>query len=207
MVGLLGRKVGMTRIFDEEGRDLPVTVLEVGPCYVTQIKTESTDGYSSVQLGFKEKKEARVSKPLLGHFAKAKVKPTYVLREFRDFELDKEIQLGETIDASIFTPGDVVSVSSKSKGKGFQGVMKRHGFAGGQKTHGQSDRLRAPGSIGQSSYPSRVFKGMKMGGRTGNSRRTVKNLVIVKTIQEQNLVLVKGSVPGSVNNIVEIKKN
>ena len=122
MVGLLGRKVGMTRIFNEEGRDFPVTVLEVGPCYVTQIKTESTDGYSSVQLGFKEKKEARVSKPLLGHFAKAKVKQTYVLREFRDFELAKVIQLGETIDASIFTPGDVVSISSKSKGKGFQGV-------------------------------------------------------------------------------------
>ncbi len=207
MIGLLGRKVGMTRIFDEEGRDFPVTVLEVGPCYITQIKTENTDGYSSVQLGFKEKKETRVSKPLLGHFAKAKVKPTYVLREFRDFKLDKEIQLGETIDASVFAPGDIVSVSSKSKGKGFQGVMKRHGFAGGQKTHGQSDRLRAPGSIGQSSYPSRVFKGMKMGGRTGNTRKTVKNLVVVKTIQEQNLVLVKGSVPGSVNNIVEIKKN
>ena len=207
MIGLLGRKVGMTRTFDEDGQDFPVTVLEVGPCYITQIKTKKTDGYSAVQLGFKEKKVTRVSKPLQGHFAKAKVKPTYFTKEFRDFKLDKEIQLGDEINVSVFAPGDVVVISSKSKGKGFQGVMKRHGFHGGQKTHGQSDRLRAPGSIGQSSYPSRVFKGMKMGGRTGNRRTTIKNLVIVKTIEEQNLVLVNVCVPGSVNNIVEIKKN
>lgn len=207
MVGLLGRKVGMTRTFDEDGHDIPVTVLEVGPCCVTQIKTENTDGYSAVQLGFVEKKESRVSKPLQGHFAKAKVKPTYFLKEFRDFELEKEVKLGEEINVSVFTPGDIVSITSRSKGKGFQGVMKRHGFSGSQKTHGQSDRMRAPGSIGQSSYPSKVFKGMKMAGRTGYRRQTMKNLEVVKTIEEQNLLLVKGSVPGSVNNIIEIKKN
>ena len=207
MVGLIGRKVGMTRIFGDHGLDIAVTVIEVGPCFVSQIKTEVSDGYSAVQLGFKEKKESRVTKPLLGHFAKAKIKPTYFLKEFRDFDLGKEIQLGEEIKADVFSSGDVVSVSGKTKGKGFQGVMKRHGFHGGQKTHGQSDRMRAPGSIGQSSNPSRVFKGMKMGGRTGNQRETTKNLMIAKVLPEQNLVLVRGSVPGSVNGIIEIKKD
>lgn len=207
MVGLLARKVGMTRIFSEDGRDIPVTVLETGPCYVSQIKTEKRDGYSAVQLGFQPKKEARVTKPVLGHFAKAKLKPTYFLKEFRDFDIGKEIKIGDELKADLFSPGDTVRVASRSKGKGFQGVMKRHGFHGAQKTHGQSDRMRAPGSIGQSSYPSRVIKGMKMAGRTGNSRVTVKNLIVVKVMTEQNLVLVRGSVPGSVNSLVEIKKH
>ena len=206
MVGLIGRKVGMTRIFDEDGEDISVTVLEVGPCYISQVKTEDKDGYSAVQVGFKEKKESRVTKPLSGHFAKAGIKPTYFLKEFRNFEIGEDIQAGQEIKADVFKAGDIVDVSGKTKGKGFQGTVKRHGFAGGQKTHGQSDRMRAPGSIGQSSYPSRVFKGMKMSGRMGNKRRTVKNLTVAKVLPEQNLVLVRGSVPGAVNGLVEIRK-
>ncbi|MEE9168886.1 MAG: 50S ribosomal protein L3 [bacterium] len=207
MVGLIGRKLGMTRIFGEDGEDISVTVLEVGPCFVSQIKTDEKDGYSAVQLGFKEKKEFRVTKPLQGHFAKAGIKPVYFLKEFRNFDIGKEIQLGQEIKADVFSSGDVVDVRGKTKGKGFQGVMKRHGFHGGQKTHGQSDRLRAPGSIGQSSYPSRVFKGMKMGGRTGNRRQTAQNLTVAKVLPEQNLLLVRGCVPGSVNGVIEIRKS
>jgi large subunit ribosomal protein L3 len=207
MVGLIGRKLGMTRIFGEDGEDISVTVLEVGPCFVSQIKTDEKDGYSAVQLGFKEKKESRVTKPLQGHFAKAGIKPAYFLKEFRNFDIGKEIQLGQEIKADVFSSGDVVDVRGKTKGKGFQGVMKRHGFHGGQKTHGQSDRMRAPGSIGQSSYPSRVFKGMKMGGRTGNRRQTAQNLTVAKVLPEQNLLLVRGCVPGSVDGVIEIRKS
>ena len=207
MVGLIGRKVGMTRVFSEQGESIPVTVIEAGPCYISQIKTPEKDGYSAVQIGFKEKKESRATKPQLGHFAKASLKPMYHLKEFRDFILEKEIKLGEEVGVDVFVPGDTVFVSGKSKGKGFQGVMKRHGFHGGQKTHGQSDRMRAPGSIGQASYPSRVMKGKKMAGRMGNKRVTTKSLRIVKVVPEQNLVLIRGVVPGSINSIIEIKKN
>jgi large subunit ribosomal protein L3 len=206
MVGLLGRKLGMTRIFAEDGTNIPVTVIEAGPCFVTQIKTPEKDGYSAVQLGFMEKKEKRTTKPLLGHFAKAGVKPLRYLREFRDFDIGRELKLGDQIGVEVFEPGDVVDVSGRTKGRGFQGVVKRHGFGGGPKSHGQSDRLRAPGSIGQASFPSRVFKGLKMAGHMGNRRVTIKNLVVVKVIPEQNLILVRGGVPGAVNSIVEIKK-
>lgn len=206
MVGLLGRKLGMTRIFSEDGHNIPVTVIEAGPCFVSQIKTPEKDGYSAVQLGFMEKKEKRTTKPLLGHFAKANLKPLRYLREFRDFDLGKELKLGDEIGVEIFEPGDVVDVSGRSKGRGFQGVVKRHRFGGGPKTHGQSDRYRAPGSIGQSSFPSRVLKGLRMAGHMGNRRVTIKNLVVVKVIPEQNLLLVRGGVPGAVNSIVEIKK-
>jgi len=206
MVGLLGRKLGMTRIFSEDGHNIPVTVIEAGPCFVSQIKTPEKDGYSAVQLGFMEKKEKRTTKPLLGHFAKANLKPLRYLREFRDFDMGKELKLGDEIGVEIFEPGDVVDVSGRTKGRGFQGVVKRHRFGGGPKTHGQSDRLRAPGSIGQSSFPSRVLKGLRMAGHMGNRRVTIKNLVVVKVIPEQNLLLVRGGVPGAVNSIVEIKK-
>ena len=206
MIGLLGKKIGMTRIFSEDGENIPVTIIEAGPCLVSQIKTDKIDGYSAIQLGFKEKKESRVSKPLLGHFAKAKIKPMYHIKEFRDFKLEKELNVGDEVGVDLFSPGDFIVVSGKSKGRGFQGVVKRHGFHGGPKTHGQSDRLRAPGSIGQSSYPSRVRKGLKMAGRMGNIRVSVKNLMVVQIKPEQNLLFIRGSVPGAVNSIVEIKK-
>ena len=206
MVGLLGRKLGMTRVFSEDGQNIPVTVIEAGPCFVSQIKTPEKDGYSAVQLGFLEKKEKNTTKPLLGHFKKANVKPLRVLREFRDFDIGKELNLGDQIGVEVFEPGDIVDISGRSKGRGFQGVVKRHRFGGGPKTHGQSDRHRAPGSIGQSSFPSRVLRGLRMAGHMGNRRVTVKNLVVVKVIPEQNLLLVRGGVPGSVNSIVEIKK-
>jgi len=206
MIGLIGRKIGMTRVFDEEGRDIPVTVIEAGPCYVTQIKTPEKDGYIAVQLGFKEKKEKRVTKPLLGHFRKAGVPPTYVLKEFRDFNGWESLKLGDRITVEVFSPGDLVDITGRSKGRGFAGVVKRHGFRGGPRTHGQSDRLRAPGSIGASSFPSRVFKGTRMAGRMGNRRVTVRNLEVVKVYPEKNLLLVKGAVPGARNGYLEIKK-
>jgi len=207
MIGMLGRKVGMSRIFGEDGENIPVTVVEVGPCYVSQLKTTKHDGYTAVQLGFLEKKESRTTKPLLGHFAKAKVKPMYYLGEFRGFDIGKELQLGDKIGVEVFSPGDVVDVAGITKGRGFQGVVKRYGFAGGPKTHGQSDRLRAPGSIGQSSYPSRVYKGTRMAGRMGNKRLTVKNLMVIKVLPEQNLILIRGGIPGAINGIIEIKKS
>ncbi len=206
MVGLIGKKVGMTRIFDDQGRHVAVTVIEAGPCYVTQIKTPEKDGYSAVQLGFQEKKEKRATKPLIGHVKKANLKPFYVLKEFRDFENSENLKLGDSLDVSLFTPGDKVKVVGRSKGKGFQGVVKRHGFGGGPVTHGQSDRLRAPGSIGQSSYPSRVLKGTRMAGRMGNDRVSVKNLEVIRVYPEQNIILIKGAVPGAVNAFVEISK-
>lgn len=205
-VGLIGRKIGMTRVFDEEGRDIPVTVIEAGPCYVTQIKTPEKEGYAAVQLGFREKKEKRVTKPLLGHFRKAGVPPTYLLREFRDFDGWESLKLGDKVTVDIFSPGDLVDITGRSKGRGFAGVVKRHGFRGGPRTHGQSDRLRAPGSIGASSFPSRVFKGTRMAGRMGNRRVTVRNLEVVKVYPEKNLLLVKGAVPGARNGYLEIKK-
>lgn len=205
MIGLLGKKTGMTRIFDDNGNVIPVTIVEAGPCYVTQIKTKEKDGYSAVQLGFDEKKPKNVSKPLLGHFNKANVTPKRVLSEFRDYDL-KEIKLGQEITVDIFSVGDKISVQGISKGKGFQGVVKRHGFGGGSVTHGQSDRLRAPGSIGASSFPSRVFKGQRMAGRMGGAKVTIRNLQVVKIDKEQNLIFIKGAIPGHVNSYVKLSK-
>ncbi len=204
MQGILGVKKGMTQIFDDEGLIVPVTIVEAGPCYVTQKKTREKDGYIAVQIAFQDKKEKRTTKALRGHFAKANVGPKRILREFRfsDFE---ELEIGSELKADRFSAGDEVTVSVVSKGKGFQGVVKRHNFAGGPKTHGQSDRLRAPGSIGQSSNPSRVFKGIKMAGRMGNDRITLKNVPVVKVDPENNLIFLKGSIPGAKNSIVEIK--
>ncbi len=205
MSALLGKKIGMTRIFDESGNVVPVTVVQAGPCYVTQIKTIEKDGYEAVQLGFDEKKEKHVTRPILGHLKKANTPP---LRRFKEFPLspDWEVKLGDVVKADVFQPGDIVKVSGTSKGRGFAGVVKRHGFGGGKKTHGQSDRLRAPGSIGQSSYPSKVFKGVRMGGRMGGKRVSVKGLQVVKVDVDNNLLFIKGAIPGSRNSDVEIYK-
>jgi large subunit ribosomal protein L3 len=204
MAGLLGHKIGMTQIFDDKGLSVPVTVVQAGPCYVTQIKTSKTDGYNAIQLSYQDKKEKRTNKPEKGHFAKASVSAKRYSKEF-DFGKDVEFKLGDEIKADIFKAGSKVQVSGISKGKGFQGGMKRHGFQGGQQTHGQSDRLRAPGSLGQSSWPSRVFKGLKMAGRMGGDRITLKSTVIVKVDSENNLLFIKGAVPGAKNSLLEIK--
>ncbi len=205
MPGMLGKKLGMTNIYSEDGRAFPVTVLEVGPCNVVSIKSKDKDGYEALQLGFGERKEKHLSKPQIENYKKLKLTPSAFLREFRNFDIS-EYKIGDVIQSEIFEEGDIVKVTGNSKGKGFQGVMKRHNFSGGQRTHGQGDRERAGGSIGQSSYPSRVFKGMKMPGRMGNDRVTTSGLKVVKVINEKNLVLVKGAVPGAINSIVEIKK-
>jgi len=205
MPGMLGKKLGMTNIYSEDGRAFPVTVLEVGPCNVVSIKSKDKDGYEALQLGFGERKEKHLSKPQIENYKKLKLTPSAFLKEFRNFDIS-EYKIGDVIQSEIFEEGDIVKVTGNSKGKGFQGVMKRHNFSGGQRTHGQGDRERAGGSIGQSSYPSRVFKGMKMPGRMGNDRVTTSGLKVVKVINEKNLVLVKGAVPGAINSIVEIKK-
>jgi large subunit ribosomal protein L3 len=206
MTGLLGKKIGMTSIFDEKGQVIPCTVIEAGPCYVAQIKTVEHDGYTAVQLGFDPKRERLVKRPEAGHFKRAGVKPTRILREFRGEALG-ELQPGQEIRVDrVFAKGDTVSVIGTSKGRGFQGVVKRHHFGGGFRTHGQSDRERAPGSIGASSYPSRVLKGMRMAGRMGGERVTVRNLIVVGVIPDSNLLLIKGSVPGAVNGYLEIRK-
>ncbi len=206
MSGILGKKIGMTSVYDDNGVSVPCTVIEAGPCFVTQIRTKDKDGYEAVQLGFDEKPERLVDKPLKGHFAKVGTKALRLLREFKNFNGSK-LELGQEVKVDIFTKGDVVDVTSKSKGKGFQGVVRRHHFGGvGSQTHGQSDRQRAPGSIGGSSYPSRVFKGMKMAGRMGFENVTVKNLTVLKVIPESNLILVKGSIPGAKNTYVTITK-
>ncbi len=206
MNGILGKKIRMTNLFSDSGEYIPVTVVEAGPCYITQIKNAKKDGYSAVQLGFVEKREKVCNKPRLGLFKKSGLKPQGTLREFRLEKDDDSLNLGGEIKVDIFNPGDVVSVSGKTKGKGFQGVVKRHNFAGGQRTHGQSDRERAPGSVGQSSYPSRVIKGMKMGGRMGGKKVTTRNLEIVRVIPEKNILMIKGAVPGAPNSILEIKR-
>ena len=207
MRGILGKKIGMTSIYDENGESVPCTIIEAGPCYVTQIKTKDKDGYDAIQLGFEERKERLVNKPMKGHFDRAHVKALRWLGEFREMN-GRELALGAEVKVDIFSQGDVVDVIGKSKGRGFQGVVKRHHFGGvGMTTHGQSDRVRAPGSIGSSSYPSRVFKGMRMGGRMGFARTTVKNLKIVKVIPESNILIVKGSVPGAINGYLEIVRN
>lgn len=206
MTGILGKKIGMTSIFDEKGESIPCTVIEAGPCFVIQIKTKERDGYEAIQVGFEEKKERLLNKPLNGHFKKANVTPKRFLREFKGVDVSK-YQVGAEIKVeSLFAKGDVVSVQGTSKGRGFQGVVKRHHFGGGFRTHGQSDRERAPGSIGSSSYPSRVFKGMRMAGRMGGERVTVKNLRILQVIPESNILLVLGSIPGHNNSYVEILK-
>lgn len=206
MVGILGKKIGMTTIFEEDGNAVPCTVIEAGPCHITQIKTNEKDGYSSVQLGFDEKKKKNTTKPLVGKFEKTKTPILRHLREVRDFGID-ELKEGGIVKVDMFKEGDIVKVRGVSKGKGFQGVVKRHGFGGGVRTHGQSDRERAPGSIGGSSYPSRVFKGQRMAGRMGGDNVTVRNLRIVKVFSDSNLILIKGAIPGAKTGIVEIYKN
>jgi large subunit ribosomal protein L3 len=197
MSGLIGKKIGMTSIFDASGKIVPCTVIEAGPCVVTQVKTVEKDGYSAIQLGFDEKKEKRTPKALKGHFKKAGTSPKKILREFTRFEEGSRKTFGEILDVSVFVEGEYVDVSGISKGKGFQGVVKRHGFSGvGDRSHGQHDRLRAPGSLSASSWPSRVFKGMKMAGQTGGEKVKMINLQIMKLVPEKNLVVVKGSVPG-----------
>lgn len=205
MIGLLGKKIGMTRIFDQNGNVIPVTIVEAGPCFVTQIKTKENDGYYAVQLGLDEKKFKSTNKPLLGHFNKASITPKRFLAEFKDFDL-KELKLGQQISVDIFEEGEKITIQGISKGKGFQGVVKRHGFGGGSVTHGQSDRLRAPGSIGASSYPSRVFKGQRMAGRMGGSKVSVRNLKIVKIDKDQNLIYIKGAIPGHINGYLKLIK-
>jgi large subunit ribosomal protein L3 len=200
----------MTGLFDEQGQYVPVTVIQVGPCYVTQVKTKDSDGYDAVQLGFEDIEERKVNKPESGHFAKSGVKPKRVVREIRSFPAESfsTMTAGAEIKAAdVFNEGDTVHVVSTSKGRGFQGVVKRHHFGGiGQATHGQSDRQRAPGSIGASSYPSRVFKGQRMGGRMGGDQITTRNLKVMRVIADQHLVLVKGSIAGAKNQVVEIIK-
>jgi len=206
MSGIIGKKLGMSSVFNEQGDLIPVTVIQAGPCKVVSVRTKDKDGYNALQLGFGERKEKNVSKPIKGQYKKSKLSPAALLKEFR-FPDDSELKIGDEIKADFFIEGESIKVRSKSIGKGFQGVMKRHGFAGvGGTTHGQSDRLRAPGSIGSSSYPSRVFKGMRMAGRTGHRNVTISNLKVIKIIPEQNLILVKGAVPGSVNSYVELIK-
>lgn len=205
MLGIIGRKVGMTSVYSEEGKNLPVTVIEAGPCVVTDIRTEEKDGYTAVQLGFEDKKEKHTTSAEMGHFKKAGTTPKRKVVEFRDFS--GEVNIGDTVDASVLEEGSFVDVIGTSKGKGFQGVVKRHGFGGvGQATHGQHNRLRAPGSIGAASYPARVFKGMKMAGQTGNARVTQSNLQILKVLTDKNLILVKGSIPGAKGSYVLIKR-
>ncbi|MEJ6565846.1 MAG: 50S ribosomal protein L3 [Flavobacteriales bacterium] len=205
MPGLIGKKVGMTSIYSQDGKNLPCTVLEVGPCVVTQVKTNDVDGYNAIQLGWGEAKDKNTSKALQGHTQKANTSAKRKFVEFADFEGD--LELGQVLTADLFAEGDFVDVAGTSKGKGFQGVVKRHGFAGvGQATHGQHNRLRAPGSIGAGSDPSRVFKGMRMAGRMGGKRAKVQNLQVLKVDAERNLLVVKGSVPGAKNSIVIIDK-
>ena len=206
MPGLIGKKVGMTSIYRAAGKNLPCTVLEVGPCVVTQVRTLERDGYEAVQLGYGERSDKHTSKAMQGHFKRAGVSPQRRLVEFNAFE--QELQPGDTLNVDdVFTEGQFVSISGKSKGKGFQGVVKRHGFAGvGQATHGQHNRLRAPGSIGAASTPARVFKGMRMAGQMGNSRVTIENLEILKVLPEEGLLVVKGAVPGHKGASVIIRK-
>ena len=207
MSGLIGKKIGMTSIYDASGKIVPCTVIEAGPCVVTQVKTVEKDGYSAIQLGYDEKKEKNTTKPLKGHFAKAGTTPKKVLHEFTRFEEGHKKNFGEVLDVTVYEEGEFVDVSGTSKGKGFQGVVKRHGFGGvGDATHGQHNRLRAPGSMGASSYPSRVFKGMRMAGQMGNAKVKVINLQILKIVKEKNLLLVKGSVPGANGSYLIIER-
>ena len=204
MAGIIGKKIGMTSVYSAEGKNLPCTIIEAGPCVVTQIKTQEKDGYESIQLGFEDKKEKNTSKAMRGHFAKAKTTPKRKIVEFQGYN---DLNLGDSVTVDQFQEGEYVDVVGTSKGKGFQGVVKRHGFGGvGQATHGQHNRMRAPGSIGAASYPARVFKGMKMGGRTGGDRVKSINLLVLKVIEEKNLIIVKGSVPGWKGSYLIVEK-
>ena len=205
MSGLMGKKIGMTSIFDENGKNIPCTIIEAGPCVVTQVRTKEVDGYDALQLGFDDKAEKRATKAELGHFKKAGSSVKKKVIEFQGFE--DNYKLGDTITVDFFAEGEFVDVSGISQGKGFQGVVRRHGFGGvGQTTHGQHNRLRAPGSVGASSYPSRVFKGMRMAGRMGAEKVTVQNLKVLKVVAEKNLLVVKGCIPGHKNAYVTIHK-
>ena len=208
MPSLIGKKLGMSGLFSDDGVYLPCTLIEAGPCTVLQVKNNETDGYEALQLGFGYAKDANLNQPMRGHLEKAKASAPAVISEFRTFE-DSEVALGDVINVGdVFEAGDVVNITGTSKGKGFQGVVKRWGFHGvGGRTHGQHNRERAPGSIGQSSSPSRVFKGTKMGGRTGGKKSTVRGAQVLAVIPDENLIVVKGSVPGAINSIVEINKN
>jgi large subunit ribosomal protein L3 len=205
MPGLLGKKIGMMSVFSADGKNVPCTVIEAGPCAVTQVKTIEKDGYEAVQIGFQDQKESRVNAPLAGHFKKAGVTPKRHLAEFKGYET--ELNLGDVLTVDLFADTSYVSVTGTSKGKGFQGVVKRHNFGGvGQATHGQHNRARKPGSIGACSYPAKVFKGLRMGGQMGNARVTTHNLQVLKVIPEHNLLVIKGSVPGYNGSIVIIEK-
>jgi len=204
MAGIIGKKIGMTSVYSAEGKNLPCTIIEAGPCVVTQIKTQEKDGYKSVQLGFEDKKEKNTPKAMLGHFSKAKTTPKRKIVEFKGLN---EVNFGDYVTVDQFQEGEFVDVVGTSKGKGFQGVVKRHNFGGvGQATHGQHNRMRAPGSIGAASYPARVFKGMKMGGRMGGDRVKSINLEVLKIVPEKNLLIVKGSVPGSKGSYLIVEK-
>ena len=204
MAGIIAKKIGMTSVYSAEGKNLPCTIIEAGPCVVTQIKTQEKDGYKSVQLGFEDKKEKNTPKAMLGHFSKAKTTPKRKIVEFKGLN---EVNLGDSVTVDQFQEGEFVDVVGTSKGKGFQGVVKRHNFGGvGQATHGQHNRMRAPGSIGAASYPARVFKGMKMGGRMGGDRVKSINLEVLKIVPEKNLLIVKGSVPGSKGSYLIVEK-
>ena len=205
MSGLIGRKIGMTSLFDANGKNIPCTVIEAGPCVVTQVRTIEVDGYEALQLGFDDKTEKHATKADLGHFKKAGTSAKKKVVEFQGFESD--FKLGDSVTVGVFSEGEFVAVQGVSKGKGFQGVVKRHGFGGvGQATHGQHNRLRAPGSVGASSYPSRVFKGMRMAGRMGGDNVKVQNLRVLKVVAEKNLLVVKGAIPGCKNSYVIIQK-
>jgi len=210
MSGIIGKKIGMTSIFGADGRNVACTVIEAGPCVVTQVKNEEQDGYKAIQLSFGERKEKNTPKALVGHFKKANTTPKKAVIEFRDFreEFTGPIELGQTLKVGdVFAEGDFVDAVGTSKGKGFQGVVKRHNFAGvGQATHGQHNRLRAPGSVGGASYPARVFKGMRMAGRMGGDRVKLMNLKVMQIIPEKNLILVSGSIPGANNSTVILEK-
>ena len=204
MPGLIGKKIAMTSIFSETGKNIPCTILQVGPCKVTQIKSSDKDGYDALQLGYLEQKENRVSKALKGHLKKANSAP---LKKMVEFPADIDVELGQDLNVEIFEVGDFVTVSGTSKGKGFQGVVKRHNFRGvGDATHGQHNRMRAPGSIGAASYPARVFKGMRMAGQTGNAKGKIENLEVLKIMSDKNIIVVKGSVPGARNSYITIEK-
>jgi large subunit ribosomal protein L3 len=204
MPGIIGKKIGMTSIYSAEGKATPCTLIEAGPCVVTQVKTQDRDGYNAVQLGFGDRKEKNTPNALKGHFKKANTTPKSTLTEFKGFDA---LNLGDVVNVDIFEQGEFVNIAGTSKGKGFQGVVKRHGFGGvGQATHGQHNRLRAPGSIGACSYPARVFKGMRMAGQMGNKRVVMENLEIMKILADRNIIVVKGSIPGAKGSTVTILK-
>ncbi len=207
MSGIIGKKIGMTSIYDASGKNVPCTVIEAGPCVVTQVKTQEADGYEAIQLAFEDKKEKHTTKALKGHFDKVGISPKKILREFTRFEKEHQKAIGDAITVDIFVEGEYIDVIGTSKGKGFQGVVKRHGFGGvNDATHGQHNRMRAPGSIGASSYPSRVFKGMRMAGRMGNDRVKQINLQVLKIVPEKNIIVVKGSVPGANGSYVIVER-